>query len=172
MENKLIQSLVSIAVAEVGVMEEGGNNAGVKIREYQKATWLKPDSWPWCAAFMAWVMMKWTIANEVELEKLYNEDQIALWRCRDASAFGWIKWAQKNGLKVTDEKEPAKAGDIVVFDFSHIGIVIEDQLPGKDYIVTVEGNTNGKGERDSVSGDGVWKKTRKVNLVKAYIRLL
>ena len=73
---------------------------------------------------------------------------------------------------LVDRSIAAKAGDIVVFAFSHVGIVIEDQLPGKDYIVTVEGNTNGKGERDSVSGDGVWRKTRKTNLVKNYIRLL
>lgn len=169
---KLVSSLVAIAKAEVGVKEEGGNNQGPKIREYQKATWLTPAAWPWCAAFMAWVLMKWTIAHETELEQLYKTEPISHWRCRDASAFGWIKWAEKNKLYVTDEKEPAKAGDIVVFDFSHIGMVVEDQLPGKDYIVTVEGNTNGKGERDSVSGDGVWQKTRKTNLVKAYIRLV
>lgn len=169
---KLIENLVAIASAEVGVKEEGGNNLGPKIKEYQKATWLNPGAWPWCAAFMAWVLMKWTIANETELEQHYKTEPISHWRCRGASAFGWIKWAEKNNLYVTDEKELAKAGDIVVFDFSHIGIVVEDQLPGKDYIVTVEGNTNGKGDRDSATGDGVWRKTRKTNLVKAYIRLV
>jgi hypothetical protein len=37
--------------------------------------------------------------------------------------------------------------------------------------VTLEGNTNGKGERDSTSGDGVWKKIRKKSLVKDLIRI-
>ena len=167
-----IKSFLEIALAEVGTKEEGGNNLGRRVKEYQRATWLQPAPWPWCAAFVAWVMMKWTIAHESQLETYFKVDQISTWRCHDASAFGWVKWAQRNGIYITDENEPAKAGDIAVFDFPHIGIVIADQLPGKDYIETVEGNTNGKGERDSVSGDGVWKKYRKTNLVRAYIRLI
>jgi len=35
----------------------------------------------------------------------------------------------------------------------------------------VEGNTNGRGDRDSLFGDGVWKKTRKKTLVKDLIRI-
>jgi hypothetical protein len=169
--NPFTSSFLEIALAEVGTKEEGGNNLGRKVKEYQKATWLRPGAWPWCAAFVSWVMMKWTVKHESQLESFFGIEQISVWRCHDASAFGWIKWAKRNGLYVTDEKEQAKAGDIVVFDFSHIGIVIADQLPGKDYIETVEANTNGKGERDSESGDGVWKKLRKTNLVRAYIRL-
>jgi hypothetical protein len=56
----------------------------------------------------------------------------------------------------------------VTFDFSHTGIVLEDD--GK-YIVTVEGNTNGKGDRDSESGDGVWRKIRRKTLAKNFIRI-
>lgn len=162
----IINDLVNIAAAEVGTKEEGGNNNGKRIRDYQKATWLKPDSWAWCAAFTAWCLR----------QALYETNQLTVdidfkWRCRDASAFGWIKWAAANGLYVTDEKELAKKGDFVVFDFSHIGIVEKDQLEGDKYIYTIEGNTNGKGERDSVSGDGVWRKKRHVSLVRNYLRL-
>jgi hypothetical protein len=49
----------------------------------------------------------------------------------------------------------ARAGDFVVFDFSHIGIVAADQKAVTDNIQTIEGNTNGKGERDGLAGDGV-----------------
>jgi len=169
-----LKSLIELAESQVGIREEGGNNNGIHIREYQQATWLKPESWPWCAAFICWLLREWLHNSEDACKALGLENSKAIdaWRLKDASAFGATKWGQSKGLYVTDEKEPAKAGDIVVFDFSHVGIVIEDQLPGKDYIVTVEGNTNGKGERDSVSGDGVWRKTRKTNLVKNYIRLL
>jgi hypothetical protein len=63
------------------------------------------------------------------------------------------------------------AGDLAIFDFSHIGVVIRDQSKGSTQIVTVEGNTNGKGERDSTSGDGVWRKIRPTRLVRSYIRI-
>ncbi len=66
----------------------------------------------------------------------------------------------------------ARAGDFVVFDFSHIGIVAADQKAITGSIHTIEGNTNGKGERDSVAGDGVWKKDRAQQLTKSYLRLL
>ncbi len=165
---KILEKLIQIAANQVGVHEDGGNNKGSKIVEYQLATWLKPEAWSWCSAFMCWCLKQWLNDPEVLKEmKVIPE----MWRCKDASAFGWIKWAKLHGLHVTDEKEPAKAGDLVVFDFSHIGIVSADQLPGKDYIETIEGNTNGKGERDSTTGDGVFRKLRKVNLVRAYIRI-
>jgi hypothetical protein len=51
-------------------------------------------------------------------------------------------------------------------------LVIADQALTEDEILTVEGNTNGRGERDSGTGDGVWKKKRKPSLTKSYIRLL
>lgn len=168
--NKLLQKLVDIASSQVGVLEEGGNNRGSKVVIYQGATWLKPDAWPWCSAFMCWCLKEWFKIPEVRAH--FNLKMVESWRCRDASAFGWISWAKQQGLYVTDEHEPAKEGDIVVFDFSHIGIVTADQLPGKDYIETIEGNTNGKGERDSVTGDGVFRKIRKTNLVRAYIRII
>lgn len=172
----LTQKLVDIAAAEVGTREEGGNNRGKRIETYMQSTWLPVGPWAWCAAFTGWVLREWLKLPDVRTAlKLTTVDEkyvMNKWRCRDAAAFGWLKWAKERGLYVTDEKEPAKKGDIVVFDFSHIGIVAEDQLPGKDYIETIEGNTNGKGERDSVTGDGVWRKQRKVNLVQAYIRLI
>lgn len=166
--NQLTKQFIDIALAEVGNKEEGGNNLGASVVKYQKATWLKPAAWPWCCAFVAWVLKEFLIKQPI-----YSEVSIdVLQRCKGANTGDWLKWAKDRGFYITDEKEGAKAGDIVVFDFSHIGIVIADQLPGKDYIETVEGNTNGKGERDSFSGDGVWLKTRKTNLVKNYIRFL
>lgn len=168
----MVNKLIEIALAEVGTIEVGGNNVGQRIAEYQAATWLEPAAWPWCAAFTCWVLREWLKDPEV-LAALKNTVNPNLkpnqWRCKDASAFGWIKWAKKNGLQILTENDLAKAGDFVVFDFSHIGIVIEDQHTG--YIKTVEGNTNGDGARDSESGDGVWVKTRKSGLIRSLIRI-
>jgi len=169
----LRKKLVEIAVSQVGTREEGGNNCGAKIREYQFASWLEPGSWPWCAAFTCWVLREW-LKDEAVLEAIRQtaapDFKPEFWRCKDASAFGWEKWAKIRGLTLLTENDMAKAGDFVVFDFSHIGIVIEDQYT--HYIKTVEGNTNGRGERDSESGDGVWIKTRNASLVKSFIRIL
>lgn len=168
----LIEKLIALANSKVGVKEIGGNNRGPEIVEFQKATWLAPDAWAWCAAFCCWLLREWV--KDAEVQKHFGVSPLAAntWRCRDASAFGWVKWGTDKKFYITDEKELAKAGDFVVFDFSHIGIVERDQLPNEDVIHTIEGNTNGKGERDSVTGDGVWKKVRKTNLVKKYIRLI
>lgn len=166
----IIAKFVEIATREIGVLEEGTNNCGPKIREYQAATWLKPGPWPWCAAFTAWTLKQWAELPEVrETLKLKTDSDAYRWRCRDASAFGWERWANQRNLKVLLETEQAKAGDIVIFDFSHIGIVSKDQEG--DFIETIEGNTNGKGERDSKSGDGVWRKKRHNTLTKCYIRI-
>lgn len=160
--------LVEIAESQIGVKEIGGNNQGPMVRQYQNSTWLAPGAWPWCAAFTSWCLKEWLNTDEgAEYAKQHPQFR----RCRDASAFGWIKWAQECGIYVTDEKELAMPGDFVVYDFSHIGIVKERPNMAPDVIDVVEGNTNGKGMRDSKSGDGVWLKRRQTHLVRAYLRL-
>lgn len=167
---ELLKRLIYIASKEVGVREEGGNNCGAHIREYQKATWLEPGAWPWCSAFCCWVLQQWL--NDPEVASALNLKGMSVneWRCKDASAFGWEKWAKFRGLQVLPETAKAQAGDFVIFDFSHIGIVTTNQVGA--VIQTCEGNTNGKGERDSTSGDGVWAKKRAYSLTKVYVRLL
>lgn len=176
--NLAIQKMIEIAKKEVGTREGPVNNTGARIVEYQGATWLAPGPWPWCAAFVSWVIRELLEDESVRdyLKTYFNRPQLTFAeadkvRCRDASAFGWEKWAKANGFQVLGEKDLAKAGDIVVFDFSHIGIVIEDQTAATKPIKTIEGNTNGKGERDSVTGDGVWLKERNPSLAKSYIRI-
>lgn len=167
-----IRRLISIARSELGTREDAVNNTGARIVEYQGATWLAPGAWPWCAAFTAWVMREWL--EDESVRKLLNLDTFSLaekWRCRDASAFGWEKWARQRNISVLPETEKARAGDFIVFDFSHIGLVIENQVSINSKIVTIEGNTNGRGERDSDAGDGVWEKQRMPSLTKSYIRM-
>jgi hypothetical protein len=172
MQDCLRNNLANIALAEVGKMEEGGNNLGEHVVEFQKATWLKPGAWPWCAAFTAWVLQQWLL-NPMTLAHLkLTAGTSDKWRCKDASAFGWLKWAANKQISTYPETELAKIGDIVVYDFSHIGIVTADQPTLKHKIHAVEGNTNGKGNRDSLSGDGVWQKNRSHTLVREYIRII
>jgi hypothetical protein len=170
----LVESLLDIARREVGVEEAGGNNLGPRIDEYRAATWLEPGPWPWCAAFTSWVLREAlrTHAGRVFL----NGHDAHQWRCRSAAAFEWIAWARHRGLQVIDPSNgnPA-AGDFVVYEFSHIGIVELPMLvagePRVQQMITIEGNTALKGLRDSDAGDGVWRLRRAVSLARAYIRL-
>ena len=176
--NPAIQKLIQIATQEVGTREGAVNNTGARIVEYQGATWLQPGAWPWCAAFTSWCMRELLLDEGVRdyLKSYFKRPELSFAeadkvRCRDASAYGWETWARKAGFQVLPDTALAKAGDFVTFDFSHIGLVIEDQPTLTAKVKTVEGNTNGKGERDSTSGDGVWLKERDHTLTKAYIRI-
>jgi hypothetical protein len=160
-------ALALIAEGEIGVREAGGNNCGPMIRQYQLATWLAPDPWPWCAAFVDWCIQQWLLSPSVC--KTLKVADAALWRPHTAGAFDLINWAKKHNLEVVSENFPCRRGDIVVYDFSHVGIALLDSERGE--LTVVEGNTNGRGERDSESGDGVWKKHRERSLAKAFIRL-
>jgi hypothetical protein len=169
-ESPAIEKLVEIALSQVGVKEVGGNNKGLKIREYQSATSLKPAAWPWCAALTSWIIREWLKDQEVvkwlNLKVLTPEK----WRPKTAAAFGYIEWAKSRPAttKILTEKAKPQVGDLVIFDFSHIGIVVK---VGENNFQCVEGNTNQRGTRDSNSGDGVWLKTRIPSLVRNYIRI-
>ncbi|CAM3927888.1 hypothetical protein [Rahnella victoriana] len=169
-----LNKLIDIAKKEVGVTEDGADNTGSRIVDYQGASWLAPGAWPWCAAFTSWIMRQW-----LEDESVRNAfgigtfSQAEKWRCRDASAFGWDKWAvSKPAIQIISATKPAKAGDFVVYEFSHIGLVIEDQNKVSNLIKTIEGNTHHKSKQGIASKDGVWEKERSPGLVKNYIRLL
>jgi hypothetical protein len=166
----MINKLVEIAQNEVGVREVGGNNRGARIREYQAATELAPAAWPWCAAFVDWCIKEWL--NDPQAVRWLNlrRSTPEAWRPKTALAYGLTAWARNrpNTTRIFTEKEIAMPGDIVTFDFSHVGIVVSDNSSS---IEVVEGNTNGRGDRDSTSGDGVWKKNRKKTLVKDLIRI-
>jgi hypothetical protein len=162
-----------IAESQLGVREHGGNNCGPEIRKYQKSTWLTPDAWAWCAAFVCWCMEQWLSSPSVLAVLKMSETSASAFRPRTAGAWDLIRWAKDNGLTVVNQNEPARRGDICVFDFGghgHTGIVAEDSDRGE--VATVDGNTNGRGERDSESGDGVWLKHRDREDVKAFIRLV
>lgn len=166
----MLSKLIAIAVKEIGVREVGGNNCGSRIREYQSATDLAPSSWPWCAAYVDWCLREWLRDPEVvkwlNLQSRTPED----WRPKTALAYGLTTWAKQRPktTSIYTERDKAMPGDIVTFDFSHVGIVLED---AGDHLITVEGNTNGKGDRDSESGDGVWRKIRAKSLAKDLIRI-
>jgi hypothetical protein len=162
----MISRLATIAESQVGV-RESGRNSGEAIRKYQQSTSLDPDRWPWCAAFVDWCIQEWLKDDEVVAWLGLKARTPEEWRPKTALAYGFLNWSKErpNTTKVIDRAEQARPGDIVMYTFSHVGIVVSDNSKS---IQTVEGNTNGEGSRE---GDGVYFKTRSRSLVRSYVRI-
>jgi hypothetical protein len=170
MNSALRSRFVNIAASQLGVRESYGQNRGEAIEDFQRATWLAPGPWPWCAAFVAWCLREWLelpeVLSELGLPTLQAAEK---WRCRDARAYGWEDWARKRGIPLLGEDESVRCGDVVTFDVSHIGIVGSDYSPEMgDVIRTIEGNTCAAGSRE---GDGVYRKQRPRTFIRRIIRI-
>lgn len=155
-------AIVAAARGEVGVSEVTKNRAP-EIAKYWDATDYPTgmqNREPWCAAFVCWCIRQGI--------KEYGTNPI--WPLpRTARAFGFDEeWAPKSKLAVvkTPTTKDIKPGDVVVFRFSHVGICVGPV--NSNIILTVEGNTNGEGERE---GDGVYLKTRSVGLIRSVVSI-
>ncbi len=158
----IAEKMVLLARGEIGVSEVDGSNCGPRVDEYKAATWLDPDKgWPWCAAFICWLV-----------REAIDGETVAFKKPRTAGAWDFENWAKKqagNGVELRKPtNEDIKAGDIVVFSFSHIGIAVKD-IDSSGYVTTIEGNTNGAGSRE---GGSVLEKKRHVSKIRSRIRIL
>ena len=155
------EKMVALAREEIGVSEVDGTNCGPRVDVYKAATWLDADKgWPWCAAFICWL-----------IREAIEEEEVLFKRPRTAGAWDFENWAKQetsNGIELRKPtNEDIKAGDIVVFTFSHIGIAVKD-IDSSGYVVTIEGNTNGAGSRE---GGSVLEKKRHVSKIRSRIRI-
>jgi hypothetical protein len=158
---RLAQRIVELAKKEVGVQEIGNTNCGPRVNEYKAATWLDPlQSWKWCAAFIDWLVMR----AMVDSDRKFTFE-----RPRTAGAWDLENWSLKQDKSTQTKRNPGvndiKAGDIVIFKFSHVGLAIGSPVAGM--IPTIEGNSDAEGSRE---GGGVWKHHRKLSSVKTRIR--
>ena len=156
------EKMVQLAREEIGVSEVDGTNCGPRVDQYKAATWLDASKgWPWCAAFICWLVR----------ESIEDED-VKFKRPRTAGAWDFENWAKQQIANGGDLRKPTnediKAGDIVVFTFSHIGLAVKD-IDSRGYVKTIEGNTNGAGSRE---GGSVLEKKRHVSSIRSRIRIL
>ena len=164
---KLPSAIVEVARAEIGVKEVAGSNTGPRVNQYKESTWLNAsDPWPWCAAFVCWVVMKAMEREGVEATDSFK-------RPTTPRAYGLEDWSLKQDNSTSTRRYPGqdiKAGDIVIFNFSHVGFAVGDPYTDTKGVVrvqTVEGNTNEGGSRE---GDGVYPKSRRVSKIRSRIR--
>lgn len=183
MNKELRAQLAEIARKEVGTVEVGGNNRGPRIVEYQKATWLKPGAWAWCMAFVCWCIRELADRNSmagkfVDVPTLATpvpkpSPVLDFDRPRTASALGdhdVTFWAREEGLKVLSPQAPIEEGDIAVYKWGHVGIVV-GEAPSLTYFLSTEGNTGKEGNTRDTQSDGVWTRTRFRKDVLHFIRL-
>ncbi|MET0465259.1 MAG: hypothetical protein ABW007_19010 [Chitinophagaceae bacterium] len=167
--------MVAIAKSMEGVRENPKNsNRGDQVEQFQRATDLPGTGWPYCAAFVCWVVQQWGYKHEKEvLAALKLKDRAAFdkWRPKTAAAYGFDEWGISKGLKVWNEqKQPGlvlHTGDIFSLNTaSHCGMIYDDK---GEIVYTIEGNTDESGSRE---GGGVYLKTRKRSHLRDLVRLL
>ncbi len=149
------------AESQLGVREVSENRSPL-IEKYWTAT-SYPDGMenrePWCAAFVAWCVMR--ARRDDPLLRVGKRPDFA-------SVAAWRAWASQASSGVdlwTPGARLEQRGDIALFTFSHIGIVLEN---AGNYVLTVEGNTNLAGERE---GGSVMRKVRQIHTVEWFLRL-
>ena len=137
-----------VAAGLVGIMEEGGNNAGPMVSKIITANGgVGPE--PWCGDFMAYC---YRLAGSKSVTR----------------AWAVVRWLGAVA-GVTRTSSPQR-GDLVRFTFDHVGMFVKDN--GDGTIETIEGNTGASGAvSDGDGGDGVYRKTRAKSLVSDYLRV-
>lgn len=159
----IASAIVPIAIAEIGVHEDGHTNTGKRVNEYKAATWLPPEeSWAWCAAFVDWCVMK-----AIDVAGIKNT--ITFTRPRTAGAWDLERWSLAQDSSTWTLKpvhQDIEPGDIIIYRFHHCGIAVS--VPSPHQIVqVVEGNTNTSGSRD---GGEVARQSRHITDIKCRIR--
>lgn len=146
----MIQQIISKAVSHLGYKEGANNdNKFAKVAGH-------PNQQPWCATFICAIFKEAGFGDLV---------------VNSPACVAFEAWGVAKKLVVPLDK--AKRGDLVLFDFDgkkmpqHIGIAIHDYDPVRKMIQTIEGNT---GDTNQTNGDGVYKKNRQAEFVRAVIR--
>lgn len=160
------EPLADIALPYVGAREASTNRMGTdpRMREIFEADRYAPDGstdgYAWCCSFVSMCVQK-LIAQDTRYSGITPP------RTPGVSTFRTV-WAPRQNCAIFTSSSPDYSphrGDIVVFTFSHIGIVTGT---ASGAVETIEGNTNSRGSRD---GGGCMKKTRKLDLCRCFIRL-
>lgn len=137
------------AVGLIGVMEQGGNNAGPMVAKIITANGGAVGE-PWCGDFVAYC---YRLAGSKLVQR------------------AWASVSMLGGLAGIHRTSSPRMGDLVRFTFDHVGMFEKDN--GDGTITTIEGNTGTSGavSDSSTGGDGVYRKVRDKSLVADYLHI-
>lgn len=138
----------TVASSLVGVMEQGGNNAGPMVSKIiHDNGGTGPEAW--CGDFAAYCYRH---AGSTRVSR------------------PWASVALLGQLLGVKRTARPRRGDLVRFTFDHVGLFVAEH---GDEIETIEGNTGRRGAMSdsSTGGDGVYRKRRSKALVLDYLRV-
>lgn len=156
--------------SQIGVRETRPN-AGPQVEKYLRYVGLGHGQ-PWCAAFVCWVLAEAGLRNPRSgwSPDLFTESKV-VWKRTTLTGTVNQKLANRKYVPPAASTATRKVaatpapGDVFGIYFpekkriAHCGFV--DAWNGS-WVTTVEGNTNGSGDRD---GDGVYRKRRQVSTI-------
>lgn len=146
---KLQDNLLRIAAEQIGVTEWPQNSNKVLYNTWYYGRQVSGSAYPWCMAFVQWC---------------FNQNGTKL-PYKTASCSGLLNWYKQRQPKQV-VPVPQK-GDIVIYNFSHTGII---ESSNANTITAIEGNTTSNNSGSQSNGGGVFRRTRNKSTVKAYIR--
>ena len=142
------KKLIEIATSQLGKHESGGVNKGSDLAQYFAADNYKPnatdDGYPWCAAFLCYVIQK-------AMEACGVKETATFKRPKTPSAFGYEDWSLAQDNTTWTKRSPGmdiKAGDIVILKHSHIVLATGDADPATGVFPQISGNTSLAGSRE------------------------
>jgi hypothetical protein len=160
------EMLAEVAAPYVGATEAAGNRMGddARMREIFQADDLankdgSTDGYAWCCAFVSVCVQRMLAMSPMYPGvRAPRVASVHLFRTR---------WAPDQDCLIFAPSSPhvPHKGDIVVYTFSHIGIV---EGTGSGSLQTIEGNTNEQGSRE---GTTCRRKQRALAEVRCFIRL-
>jgi hypothetical protein len=138
-----------VASGLVGVMEEGGNNAGVMVSKIIVANGGSGPE-PWCGDFVAYCYRN---AGSTGVDRI------------------WASVSQLSSDPDVHRVDSPECGDLVRFKFDHVGMFVRHV--DAQTIETIEGNTGASGavSDSKTGGDGVYRKRRASSAVTDFLRV-
>lgn len=174
MPDNLLAKLADIAEKQIGDQEDKPHrNTGAALDKYFAADAYRPagkdEGYPWCASFVSWCVQQFmsTVIGRRWFARLTLPHL--------ARAFDFEPWGKKQGALIFKPGEAVfgsvrwpQRGDIVIYTFSHVGIVAAASQEGARFFTAIEGNSNADGGRD---GYAVVRHARTFSKVRCFIRL-
>lgn len=138
------RDVLAVARGELGNTE---SPAGSNRTKYGK--WMKLDGQPWCMSFVQWC---------------YAQAGRPL-PFRTGSCSALLNWYREHQPEcIVSEPQPR---DIIIYNFGHTGLV---ESSFGSAVTAIEGNTSPGDSGSQDNGGGVFRRSRRKSLVKAYIR--
>ncbi len=151
----LLQTVVEIARAQVGVREHGGKHRGLRVDQYILSVGLDPTkgAYPWCYAMTYWIYEQacHKLGLKNPLPKTGSVCRAWIRAEHSLTCSQLVKACPAPGAVFMHDSEPANTGPLT-YHRGHCGIVMPDDsgklLTSIIVLPTVEGDTDPQGNRE------------------------